>query len=87
MQVERPKDYVQVPLRPLPQAKVMSLPALRYLIQKDEAKAEWLDGYGGGIDWEWTTDRRTAWRLRKEEGERKLLIIRKHFPNAVLVEA
>ena len=84
--IERPKDYIQVPLRALPQAKAVPL-QVRYLIQKDPAKSEWLDGYGGGIDWEWTADRKTAWPLRKEEAERKLRVICKHFPNAVLIEA
>lgn len=60
---------------------------MRYLIQQSATKYWWLDGYGGGIDWEWTAERKTAWRLRKEEAERKLALIRKHFPNAVLVEA
>lgn len=60
---------------------------MRYLIQQSPQKQLWLDGYGGGIDWEWTAERKTAWRLRKEEAERKLALIRKHFPEAVLVEA
>ena len=60
---------------------------MRYLIQESATKQSWLDGYGGGIDWEWTADRKTAWRLRKEEAERKLTMVRKQFPNALLIEA
>lgn len=60
---------------------------MRYLIQQSPQKQLWLDGYGGGIDWEWTAERKTAWPLRKEDAERKLALIRKHFPEAVLVEA
>ena len=60
---------------------------MRYLIQQSPQKQSWLDGYGGGIDWEWTADRKTAWRLRKEEAERKLKLVRNQFPDAILIEA
>lgn len=60
---------------------------MRFLIQKTPVDKVWLDGYGGGIDWEWTRDRKAAWRLRKDEAERKLALVKNVFPEAMIVEA
>lgn len=55
------------------------------LIQKSVYDPEYLDGYDG-IQWEWTTQRKTAWRLRRDEAEKKLKLMEKEFPKAVIVE-
>lgn len=60
--------------------------ALTHLIQKSPDVLEYLDGYNGGTDWEWTTDRKTAWRLRKGEAERKAELIKLVFPDVIVIE-
>jgi len=60
---------------------------MRYLIQQSSMHLLWLDGYGGGIDWEWTADRKTAWRLWKVEADHRLKLVRNQFPDAILIEA
>ena len=59
----------------------------RYLIQKAPDEFIWLDGYGGGVDWEWNQVRASSWRLRAEEAHKKLKLLQAHFPNAFIVEA
>ena len=47
-------------------------------------------GYLDGIDWdnsyEWTQDKKTAWRLHQVDAERKLIQIRKANPEAYIVQ-
>jgi len=55
------------------------------LIQKSVYDPEYLDGYDG-TNWEWTMNRKTAWRLRRDEADKKLKLVLKDFPHAVIVE-
>lgn len=40
----------------------------------------WLDGKN--MEWETTTDRKTAWRMTRQEAERRLPLVRAQFPSA-----
>lgn len=51
----------------------------RYLIVGSPG---YLDGYSGGDSYEWTSNRRKAWSMRKCEAEKRLEKVRVRIPDA-----
>jgi hypothetical protein len=47
---------------------------------------KWLDGYGGGNEWESTFFKNFAWKMLRKEAERRLINIKNTFPNARIDE-
>jgi hypothetical protein len=57
---------------------------IRYLIQTHPSRQEFVYGHDGE-QFEFTTDRRTAWRMTKEQAERRLeKIKRKEKPLSII---
>lgn len=59
----------------------------RYLIQTHPSRQEFVDGHDGA-QFEFTTDRKTGWRMSKEQAERRLVKLKANQkPLAIIVHA
>lgn len=56
------------------------------LIQISRDEDLWLDGWNGCQEWEWTSRRDQAWRMRADEARRRLMVVRNSFPLAFITK-
>ncbi|UOF78064.1 hypothetical protein [Caudoviricetes sp.] len=55
------------------------------IIQKSDDEPLYLDGFDGR-EYEWTTDKKSAWTFKPLAGETKLFKLRELFPDAKLIK-
>jgi len=79
-------------LKPLPSQKgstntgpITLIKPKKFLIES--APGVYVGGFNGGDDWEFTTDRKTAWRMNELEVKRRLERVQRTWPTSTVVPA